>query len=339
MYNASARQRFQHISTRHPEAMHKPKLLDRVRAVARLRHLSLRTEQAYSDWIKRFILFHKKRHPEGMGAEEIRLFLSHLAVEGQVSASTQNVALCALLFLYRDVLQVELPYVEGIPRAKRPTRVPVVFTHAEVAALISHLSGTYSLIAGLLYGSGMRLMEAVRLRVKDLDFEYTEILVRDGKGEKDRRTILPRPLLEPLRRHLERVRLLHEKDLGEGFGEVYLPYALARKYPSVPKEWAWQYVFPSARLSVDPRSGVTRRHHASADSVQREVKKAIRSAGITKHGGCHTLRHSFATHLLEDGYDLRTIQELLGHSDVRTTQIYTHVLNKGGRGVRSPLER
>jgi integron integrase len=319
--------------------MHKPKLLDRVRAVARLRHLSLRTEQAYSDWIKRFILFHKKRHPEGMGAEEIRLFLSHLAVEGQVSASTQNVALCALLFLYRDVLQVELPYVEGIPRAKRPTRVPVVFTHAEVAALISHLSGTYSLIAGLLYGSGMRLMEAVRLRVKDLDFEYTEILVRDGKGEKDRRTILPRPLLEPLRRHLERVRLLHEKDLGEGFGEVYLPYALARKYPSVPKEWAWQYVFPSARLSVDPRSGVTRRHHASADSVQREVKKAIRSAGITKHGGCHTLRHSFATHLLEDGYDLRTIQELLGHSDVRTTQIYTHVLNKGGRGVRSPLER
>ena len=319
--------------------MQKPKLLDRVRAVARVRHLSLRTEQAYSDQIRRFILFHKKRHPEQMGAEEIRQFLSHLAVEGSVSASTQNVALCALLFLYRDVLGVELPYVDGIARAKRPVRIPVVFTRQEAERLLKHLSGTYGLIAGLLYGSGLRLMEAVRLRVKDLDFEYTEILVRDGKGEKDRRTILPRPLAEPLRQHLERVRLLHKKDLSEGYGEVYLPYALARKYPSAAQEWAWQYVFPSAKLSVDPRSGVTRRHHASPDSVQREVKRAIKSAGITKHGGCHTLRHSFATHLLEDGYDLRTIQELLGHADVRTTQIYTHVLNKGGRGVRSPLER
>jgi integron integrase len=319
--------------------MQKPKLLDRVRAVARVRHLSLRTEQAYSDWIRRFILFHGKRHPEEMGAEEIRLFLSHLAVEGNVAASTQNVALCALLFLYRDVLQVELPYVEGIHRAKRPARVPVVFTRAEVASLLSHLSHTYSLIAGLLYGSGLRLMEAVRLRVKDLDFDYMEILVRDGKGEKDRRTILPRPLAGPLRHQLERVKLLHGNDVREGFGEVYLPHALARKYPNAPKEWAWQYVFPSARLSADPRSGATRRHHASADSVQREVKGAIRLAGITKHGGCHTLRHSFATHLLEDGYDLRTIQELLGHSDVRTTQIYTHVLNRGGRGVRSPLDK
>ena len=319
--------------------MQKLKLLDRVHAVARVRHLSSRTEQAYSDWIRRFILFHRKRHPEVMGAEEIRQFLSHLAVEGQVSASTQNVALCALLFLYRDVLEVELPYVAGVLRAKRPARVPVVFTRQEVERLLGSLSGTYALIAGLLYGSGLRLMEAVRLRVKDLDFEYAEILVRDGKGEKDRRTILPRPLREPLRRHLERVKLLHEKDLSEGFGEVYLPYALSRKYPNAAKEWAWQYVFPSSRLSADPRSGVTRRHHASADSVQREVKRAIRAAGITKHGGCHTLRHSFATHLLEDGYDLRTIQELLGHSDVRTTQIYTHVLNRGGRGVRSPLDR
>ena len=318
--------------------MHKPKLLDRVRAVARVRHLSLRTERAYSDWIRRFILFHKKRHPEQMAEGEIRQFLSHLAVEGNVSASTQNVALCALLFLYRDVLQVELPYVAGITRAKRPARVPVVFTRGEVSSLMSHLSGTYSLIAGLLYGSGLRLMEAARLRVKDLDFDYMEILVRDGKGEKDRRTILPRPLSEPLRHQFERVKLLHEKDLREGFGEVYLPYALARKYPSAAREWAWQYIFPSSRLSVDPRSGVTRRHHASADSVQREVKRAIRQAGIAKHGGCHTLRHSFATHLLEDGYDLRTIQELLGHADVRTTQIYTHVLNRGGRGVRSPLE-
>ena len=218
--------------------MQKPKLLERVRAVARVRHLSLRTEQAYSDWIRRFILFHKKRHPGEMGPEEIRQFLSHLAVEGQVAASTQNVALCALLFLYRDVLQVELPYVEAIHRAKRPARLPVVFTRAEVSALLSHLSGTYSLVAGLLYGSGLRLMEAVRLRVKDLDFEYAEILVRDGKGEKDRRTILPRPLDVPLRRHLERVRLLHEKDLCEGLGAAYLPYALARKYPGAAKEWA-----------------------------------------------------------------------------------------------------
>lgn len=338
VYNARARQRFQQISIRHPEAMQKPKLLDSVRAVARVRHLSLRTEQAYSDWIRRFILFHKKRHPEQMGAEEIRQFLSHLAVAGKVSASTQNVALCALLFLYRDVLQVELLYVEGIQRAKRPTRVPVVFTRQEVERLLVQLSGTYGLLVRLLYGSGLRLMEAVRLRVKDLDFEYTEILVRDGKGEKDRRTILPRPLVEPLRHQLERVKLLHEKDLREGYGEVYLPYALARKYPAAAREWAWQYVFPSAKLSKDPSTGVMRRHHASADSMQREVKRAIKSAGITKHGGCHTLRHSFATHLLEDGYDLRTIQELLGHSDVRTTQIYTHVLNRGGRGVRSPLE-
>ena len=264
--------------------MDKPKLLDRVHAVARLRHLSLGTERAYSDWIKRFILFHRKRHPSEMGAEEIRQFLSLLAVEGKVAASTQNVALCALLFLYRDVLGVDLPYVDGIQRAKRPARVPVVFTRQEAERLLKQLPSTYGLIAGLLYGAGLRLMEAVRLRVKDLDFEYMEILVRDGKGEKDRRTILPCPLAEPLRRHLERVKLLHDKDLGEGFGEVYLPYALARKYPSAAKEWAWQYVFPSAKLSADPRSGVTRRHHASADSVQREVKRAIKSAGIMKHG-------------------------------------------------------
>ena len=338
VYNAPSRQLRQQVFTRRLKSMIKPKLLDRVHAVARVRHLSLGTERAYSDWIRRFILFHKKRHPEEMGVEEIRQFLSHLAVDGRVAASTQNVALCALLFLYRDVLGVELPYVEGIQRAKRPARVPVVFNRAEAAALLTHLSGTYRLIAGLLYGSGLRLMEALRLRVKDLDFEYMEILVRDGKGEKDRRAILPRPLTEPLRQQLDRVKVLHEQDLREGYGEVYLPYALGRKYPNAAREWAWQYVFPSSKLSVDPRSGVARRHHASADSVQREVKRAIRLARITKHGGCHTLRHSFATHLLEDGYDLRTIQELLGHSDVRTTQIYTHVLNRGGRGVRSPLE-
>lgn len=290
VYNARARQRFQHFSTRHPRAMDKPKLLDRVHSVARLRHLSLGTERAYSDWIRRFVLFHHKRHPSEMGAEEIRQFLSHLAVEGKVAASTQNVALCALLFLYRDVLRVELPYVEGILRAKRPARVPVVFTRQEVDALRSHLTGTYKLIAELLYGAGLRLMEAVRLRVKDLDFASGEVLVRDGKGEKDRRTVLPRPLSEPLRPHLERVRLLHEQDMREGFGEVYLPYALARKCPSAAREWAWQYVFPSGQFSADPRSGVTRRHHASADSVQREVKKAIRLAG--RHHEARRLPHA-----------------------------------------------
>jgi integron integrase len=317
----------------------KPKLLERVRAVARLRHLSLRTEQAYSDWVRRYILFHRKRHPSEMGSEEIRQFLSHLAVEGRVSASTQNQALAALLFLYRNVLGVELPYVEGIERAKRPQRVPVVFTRQEVAAVLSHLHGGYGLIASLMYGAGLRLMEGLRLRVKDLDFGYMQITVRSGKGEKDRRTILPAPLVGPLRAQLERVRMLHEQDLRDGFGAVYLPYALERKYPTAARESAWQYAFPSAKLSTDPRSGAVRRQHASPDSVQREVKRALRVAGVRKAGGCHTLRHSFATHLLEDGYDLRTIQELLGHADVRTTMIYTHVLNKGGRGVKSPFDR
>jgi integron integrase len=319
--------------------MNKPKLLEHVRAIARMRHLSLRTEEAYCDWIKRFILFHQKRHPVEMGAEEIRQFLTHIAVEASVAASTQNQALCALLFLYRDVLRVELPDIEGIQRARRPARVPVVFTRQEVEMLLAQLAGTHKLIASLLYGSGLRLMEALRLRVKDVDFEYQQITVRSGKGEKDRRTILPLPLVEPLRLHIARVKLLHEQDLREGFGVVHLPYALARKYPKAAREWAWQYVFPSAHLSTDPREGITKRHHASPDGIQRAVKRALRRTGIAKHGGCHTLRHSFATHLLEDGYDLRTIQELLGHADVRTTMIYTHVLNKGGRGVRSPLEK
>ena len=273
-----------------------------------------------------------------MGVEQIRQFLSRLAVEGRVSASTQNQALCALLFLYRDVLGVELPYVEGIERAERPVRVPVVFTREEAGRRLAQIPGTYNLIASLLYGSGLRLVEALRLRVKDLDFDYGQITVRDGKGEKDCRTVLPCPLAQPLRAQLARVKLLHEQDLREGYGAVHLPYALERKYPTAAREWVWQYVFPSAARSADPRSGAVRRHHTSPDSVQREVRRALRRAGIAKHGGCHTLRHSLATHLLEDGYDLRTIQELLGHSDVRTTQIYTHVLNKGGRGVRRPLE-
>ena len=317
----------------------KPPLLEQVRRCLRLRHYSIRTEQAYAQWVKRFILFHHKRHPKEMGAEEIRRYLSHLATDGKVAASTQNQALSVLLFLYRDVLGVELPYVEGIERARRPARVPVVLTREEAERVLARVGGTYRLMAGLLYGSGLRLMECVRLRVKDLDFGYRQVAVRDGKGEKDRRTVLPEALAGPLERHLGRVRLLHEEDLRAGYGRVYLPYALERKYPAAAAEWVWQWVFPAGKLSRDPRSGEVRRHHASEDMLQAAVKRAAREAGVGKRVSCHTLRHSFATHLLEDGYDIRTVQELLGHTSVETTQIYTHVLNKGGRGVRSPLDR
>lgn len=304
----------------------------------RLKHYSIRTERAYIDWIKRFILFHQKRHPVEMGADEIRQFLSHLATVGAVSASTQNQALSALLFLYRDVLGVELPYVDGIERAKRPSRVPVVLTRAEAERVLSLMSGTYRLMAGLLYGSGLRLMECVRLRVKDIDFGYRQVTVRDGKGEKDRRTVLPESLAADLGRHLERVRLLHQEDSRAGYGRVYLPYALERKYPNAAAEWVWQWAFPASKLSRDPRSGEVRRHHASEDMLQSAVKRAARASGVEKRVSCHTFRHSFATHLLESGYDIRTVQELLGHTSVETTQIYTHVLNKGGRGVKSPLD-
>ena len=314
-------------------------LLDRVRHHIRLKHYSIRTEEAYVHHVKRFILFHRKRHPAEMGVDEIRQYLSHLAIEGRVSASTQNQALAALLFLYRGVLGLELPLVEGIERAKRPARVPVVLTRAEVDRVLAHLSGTHHLMAGLLYGAGLRLMECVRLRVKDVDFGYAQIIVRDGKGEKDRRTVLPAPLAGQLRQHMERVRRQHAADLRQSYGRVYLPYALERKYPHAASEWGWQWVFPANRLSVDPRSGMVRRHHASEDLLQRAVKRAVGQAGVAKRASCHTLRHSFATHLLEDGYDIRTIQELLGHKDIQTTQIYTHVLNRGGRGVKSPLER
>jgi integron integrase len=318
--------------------MTKPKLLDQVRYVARLKHLSFRTEQSYSHWIKRFILFHNKRHPALMAETEIRHFLSHLALNENVAGSTQSVALSALLFLYRDVLKLDLNYVEGIERAKKPKRVPVVLTRSEVSALLDHLSGTMRLMAGLLYGSGLRLMECVRLRVKDVDFAMRQITVRDGKGGKDRVTMLPATLVEGLQRQMARVRLLHEEDLVEGLGEVYLPDALERKYPNASKEWMWQWVFPAARRSLDPRSGKERRHHVSESLLQKAVKEAVRRAGINKPASCHTLRHSFATHLLEAGYDIRTVQELLGHKDVSTTMIYTHVLNRGGKGVRSPLE-
>jgi len=316
-----------------------PLLLDRVRRHLRLLHYSIRTEEAYLSHIKRFILYHKKRYPTEMGAEEIRLYLSHLANEGQVSASTQNQALAALLFLYREVLGFELPFIDGIERAKRPLRVPVVLTVAEVGRVLASLSGPHLLMAGLLYGSGLRLMECVRLRIKDIDFGYRQLTVRDGKGERDRRTVLPDGLIAPLQEHLRHVRRLHEEDLAKGYGRVYLPYALERKYPHAAAERGWQWVFPSTKLSVDPRTGAVRRHHMAEDLLQKAVKRAVSRAGVVKRASCHTFRHSFATHLLEAGYDIRTVQELLGHKSVETTQIYTHVLNKGGRAVRSPFDR
>jgi integron integrase len=303
-----------------------------------MRHLSLRTEQAYTNWIKRFIIFHGKKHPRDMGETEIRAFISYLAVEGGVAASTQTVALSAMLFLYRDVLKQELPYVANIERAQKPKRLPTVFTRNETKRILANLEGTYWLIAGLLYGSGLRLMECLRLRIKDIDFTYAQLTVRDGKGEKDRVTMLPGSLKQALVRHLQKVKLLHDDDLSAGFGEVFLPYALARKYPNAPKHWGWQYVFPAAARSIDPRSGKQRRHHLSETSIQKATKKAMNKAGIVKHASCHTFRHSFATHLLEQGYDIRTVQELLGHKDVRTTMIYTHVLNRGGKGVLSPMD-
>ena len=316
----------------------KPRLLDQVRNKIRFKHYSIRTEQAYVDWIRRFILFHNKRHPREMGAPEVETFLTHLATVGRVSASTQNQALCALLFLYREVLEIELPWLDNIHRAKRSQKLPVVLTLNEVRAMLARMEGLDWLMASLLYGSGMRLMECVRLRVKDLDFEMKQIAVRDGKGGKDRVTMLPERLIVPLRDHLAKVRAVHEQDLHDGFGSVYLPYALERKYPNANKEWGWQYVFPSKSLSVDPRSRIKRRHHRDEQTLQRAIKRAVRESGITKPASCHTLRHSFATSLLHNGYDIRTVQELLGHRDVKTTMIYTHVLNRGGRGVVSPLE-
>jgi integron integrase len=315
-----------------------PKLLDQVRQAVRVRHYSLRTEHAYAQWVKRFVLFHGKRHPKEMGEKEVSEFLTHLAVHQQVSASTQNQAFSALLFLYREVLNQELKLVDNVVRAKRVTRVPVVCTRTEVEQVLAHLHGTKWLMASLLYGAGLRLMDCLRLRVKDIDFDYRQITVRDGKGQKDRITMLPATLVEPLKVHLKKVNMLHDQDLSRGFGDVYLPDALERKYPKAGCEWAWQYVFPSGKLSIDPRSGKTRRHHVAEAVLQKAVKEGIRAAGISKAGSCHTLRHSFATHLLEAGYDIRTIQELLGHKDVSTTMIYTHVLQQGGRGVVSPLD-
>jgi integron integrase len=314
------------------------KLLDRVREEVRLRGMSRSTEESYTRWIRRYVVFHGKRHPREMGKEEVRGFLVHLAAERDIAASTQNQALAALLFLYRHVLDQQLDDLGKLPAAKRPARLPTVFTREEAHAVLGELKGRQRLMAGLLYGSGLRLMECLRLRVKDVDFEQHQLVVRDGKGAKDRATMLPHSLAKPLRRHLERVKLLHEQDLASGFGSVHLPHALARKYPNASTEWAWQYVFPSDRISRDPRSNSRRRHHLSPSSLQKAVKEAVGRRKIHKPASCHTFRHSFATHLLENGYDIRTVQELLGHKDVRTTMIYTHVLNRGGMGVRSPLD-
>lgn len=316
----------------------KSPFLESVRQLIRVKHLSYRTEEAYLGWIRRFILFHNKRHPKAMGAPEVRAFLTHLAVEGNVAAATQNQAFAALLFLYRDVLEKPLGNIENVVRAKTPKRLPDVLTKTEVQRVLAYLRGEQWLVANLLYGAGLRLKEALRLRVKDLDFDYRQITVRDGKGAKDRVTVLPEITISPLKDHLERVRQLHKEDLRLGFGEVYLPFALEKKYPNAAKEWIWQYVFPAAKRSVDPRSDVERRHHLGESVIQRAVKNALRQAEVVKKGSPHSLRHSFATHLLENGYDIRTVQELLGHKDVRTTQIYTHVLQKNKFGIKSPLD-
>ena len=315
----------------------KPRLLDQVKNSLRVKHYSLRTEDAYLYWIRYYIRFHKKRHPADMSEKELEEFLTFLAVKRKVAPSTQNQALSALLYLYKEVLKIELPWVNNVVRAKRKQFIPVVFTRDEVKRLLAQLDGTYWLLFSLIYGAGLRISECARLRVKDVDFHYKQLIIRDSKGEKDRVSVLPEPLIEPLRNHLVRVQELHNQDKSNGFGNVYLPYALQRKYPNADKEWYWQYVFPSSKFSTDPRSGIRRRHHIYEKSLHRVIKRA--KAQIYKPASTHTLRHSFATHLLEDGYDIRTVQELLGHKDVKTTQIYTHVLQKGGRAVKSPLER
>lgn len=318
--------------------MGEPRLLDRVRDSIRVRHYSLRTEQTYIQWIRRFILFHNKHHPDDMGKKEIEDFLTYLAVNRKVAASTQNQALSAILFLYQKVLNRKLDWLDNVVRAKRPQRLPVVLSRQEAKQLINHIQGVNGLIARLLYGTGMRQMECLRLRVKDIDFHYRQITIRSGKGDKDRVTILPETLVEPLLLQLQHSKERHLSDLMQGYGEASLPYALDRKYPNAAREWIWQYVFPSARRSADPCAGVIKRHHWYHTNLHRAIRQATHSTGLSKPVTVHTLRHSFATHLLEDGYDLRTIQELLGHKDVKTTQIYTHVLNKGGRWVRSPLD-
>jgi len=325
--------------SQNPAIVKKPKLLDQVRHALRTKHYAMKTEQAYVHWIKRYILFHNKRHPKEMGGKEINQFLSHLAVKEKIAASTQNQALCAIIFLYKHILKIDPGELGDVIWSKKPKRLPVVFTREEVKAVLIQLAGRNGIMANLLYGAGLRLVECLRLRVKDIDFGYNQILVRNGKGEKDRVTMLPEIVKNPLNQHLRKVKIQHENDLKKGFGTVYLPYALDRKYPNANREWSWQYTFPASKISTDPHTGIKRRHHLDESVLQKAVKQAIRKTGITKHAGCHTFRHSFATHLLEDGYDIRTVQELLGHNDIRTTMIYLHVMNKGALAVKSPVDR
>ena len=319
--------------------MKSQKLLDRVRSEIRYRRYSIRTEKSYVAWIKRFIYFHGKRHPLELTEKDIRSFLNHLVSERNVSASTQNQALCSIVFLYRHVLKLNLKWIDDINWSKRPKKLPVVFTKDEVKNVLVMIDGQSWLMSSLLYGAGLRLTECIRLRIQDVDFGYHQLIVRNGKGDKDRVTLLPDQLQDQLKKQVEKVHLIHQKDLENGFGRVFLPDALERKYPNAAAEFRWQYLFPSEKISRDPRSGIKRRHHVSRDYLQLSVKKAVKKAGFNKSGTCHTFRHSFATHLLEAGYDIRTVQELLGHKDVSTTMIYTHVLNKGGQGVKSPLDR
>lgn len=316
----------------------RPRLLEVVREKLRAMHYSHRTEQQYVHWIRRFVAFHGRRHPAELGQGEVERFLNHLAIRREVAASTQNQALAAILFLYKRVLGIKLPWLDGITHAKRPQHLPVVLSHEEVRKVLSHLDGEVWIIASLLYGSGLRVSEALRLRVKDLDFDYRQVIVRDGKGAKDRATMLPQSLVTPLTRHLARVRSAHETAIAEGYAGVELPFALRRKNPGAACDWNWQYVFPARQASRDPRSGEYRRHHLHEQTVQRKVSAAARAAGLTKPTTCHTFRHCFATHLLEGGYDIRTVQELMGHKDVATTQIYTHVMRRGAGAVRSPLD-
>jgi integron integrase len=315
-----------------------PKLLDRLREALRSRHYSRRTVQTYCMWVKRFIYFHNVRHPDEMGESEINAFLTHLAVKERVAASTQNQALSALLFLYRHVLGREIGDLGEVIRARKPKRMPVVMTREEVKAVLSNLTGDKWLMASLMYGTGVRLMECLRLRVQDVDFSRTEVLVRDGKGAKDRITMLPESLRTPLQDHLKRVKAMHERDLADGWGRVVMPEALDRKYPNASREWRWQWVFPQENRWKNNKTGKEGRHHVHESIIQKAVAGAVRKAGLTKRATCHTLRHSFATQLLEGGYDIRTVQELLGHKDVKTTMIYTHVLNRGGKGVKSPMD-
>ncbi len=315
-----------------------PRLLEQVRYAIRLRHYSFATERAYIQWIRRFILVNNKRHPRDMGAAEVEAFLTNLAVKEKVSPSTQNQALSAILFLYRRVLEIELEWMDNIVHAKRERRIPVVFTQQEARTVIAHLNDKYWLMGSLMYGAGPRVMECLRLRIKDFDYDYRQITVHNGKGHKDRRTVLPDSVTERLAEHLVRVRALHKSDIDAGTAGVSLTYAFARKYPTAGLEWNWQYIFPSSKRSKSPYTGQVERHHADQSGIQRAVKAASKKVGITKHGSCHTFRHSFATHLLESGYDIPTVQELLGHTNVKTTMIYTHVLNRSGRAVRSPMD-